>query len=51
LLLKLAPFNALRVRMPSHISTMLSQEALVGVKWKVTLAWALSQLSFFLWVL
>ena len=29
----------LRVRMPNHASSMLSQEAPVGVKWKHTLGW------------
>ena len=42
--------NAFRVKMPNQISTWLSQLAEVGVKWKVTLGCAASQVSFFLWV-
>ena len=47
---KLAPDKAFRVKMPNQISTWLSQLAEVGVKWKVTLGCAASQVSFFLWV-
>ncbi len=42
-LVKLAPRSVLRVRMPNQISTWLSQLAEVGVKWKCTRGWRLSQ--------
>jgi hypothetical protein len=47
---KLAPDKACRVKMPNQISTWLNQLAEVGVKWKVTLGCAASQVSFLLWV-
>src|SRR5258706_3879406 len=50
--LKEAPLSALLARIENQISTWVSHEARVGVKWKRTLGWRASQRSFFgLWVL
>src|SRR5882757_1662716 len=49
---KEAPLRDCAWRIENQISTWLSQEARVGVKWKRTLGWRLSQRSFLgLWVL
>ena len=49
---KEAPCRDFPCRIENQISTWLSQEARVGVKWKRTLGWRLSQRSFLgLWVL
>ena len=46
-----APASHLPCKIENQISSWLSQEALVGVKWKRTLGWRSSQAAFFLWVL
>src|ERR1700724_3192731 len=42
-----APRSALPARIENQISTWLSQDARVGVKWKCTFGWRFSQRSFF----
>jgi hypothetical protein len=48
---KEAPLGDWLCRIENHISTLLSHDDRVGVKWKWTLRCFLSQRSFFLWVL
>jgi hypothetical protein len=48
--LKFPLLNTLRVSLPNIISTMLSQLAMVGVKWKTTLPWVANHSSHLKWI-